>query len=56
VQTDDLPSLIIVGDDCPDRHGGQWMGVRLDGGARLLPAEQWAPRLGEVTEDAEEGQ
>jgi len=53
VQTDDLPSLIIVGEDCPDRHAGRWIGVRLDGAVQLLPADEWASRLGEVTEDAE---
>lgn len=56
VQTDDLAPLIIMGDDCPDRHAGRWIGVRLDGGVSLLPADEWASRLGEVTEDAEQNE
>lgn len=51
VQTDDLPTVIIAGDDIPDRHSGRrWIGVRLDGAAGLWPADQWAERIGEVSQ------
>jgi len=49
VQTDDLPGLVIVGDDTSDRHPGRrWVGARLDGAAFLWPANQWESRLGWV--------
>ena len=55
VQTDDLPTVIIAGDDVPDRHpGGRWIGVRLDGAATRYPAQQWAQKLGKVTKDVKE--
>ena len=55
VQTDDLPSVIIAGDDAPDRHSGRrWIGVRLDGAAALWPAEQWAAKLGKVSKHAKD--
>jgi len=55
VQTDDLPMVIIAGDDVPDRHpGGRWIGVRLDGAAAWYPARQWAQKLGKVTKDVKE--
>ena len=50
VQADDLPSLIIAGDDVPDRHRWRrWISVRLDGAASTWPAAEWAKKLGEVS-------
>ena len=57
VQTDDLPTVIIAGDDVPDRHSGRrWVGVRLDGATGLWPAEEWAQKLGEVSKHAKDDQ
>ncbi len=57
VQTDDFPTVIIAGDDAPDRHSGRrWVGVRLDGATALWPAEQWREKLGEVSKYAKDSQ
>lgn len=40
--TDEPPWTLVMQDDEPDRHVGRtWLGVRLDGGVRVFPAEQW---------------
>ena len=47
--TDDLPSVIIAGDNAPDRHHPRgWIGVRLDGAAAFFPAQEWQSQWGEV--------
>jgi type II secretory pathway pseudopilin PulG len=48
-QLDDLPSVILAGDDVSNRHQGRrWVGVRLDGAAQLYPAKSWEEKLGWV--------
>ena len=52
VQWDDLPSLILAGDNAPGRHQGRrWVGVRLDGATQLYPAQSWEEKLGWVIRD-----
>ncbi len=52
VQTDGIPSTIMVGDDAPDRHPGpRWVGARLDGAAFLWRADEWEQKLGWVMSD-----
>jgi prepilin-type N-terminal cleavage/methylation domain-containing protein len=52
--TDDLPSVVIAGDNAPNRHAPRgWIGVRLDGAAFLYPASEWQTRLGWVMNHAQ---
>ena len=49
VHTDDVPGIVVVGDDAPDRHWRRrWIGARLDGAVFLWHASEWEGKLGDV--------
>ena len=55
LRSDDLPSLILLGEDAPSRHRGGWIGARLDGAAAWWPASEYEKMLGRVTKDEPHG-
>jgi Tfp pilus assembly protein PilE len=52
LHSDDLPSLMLAGDDAPARHRGGWNGARLDGAVAWWPAKDFQKMLGWVTNNA----
>jgi hypothetical protein len=52
LRSDDLPSMMLAGDDAPARHQGEWNGARLDGAVARWPAKDFQKMLGWVTNNA----